>query len=100
MLRRATTILSVTLSLTALAWPSRADPLPHSTSVSRQFIVYGPDARLRGAVCELAERAKAKALQLLQERDTWKVPILVQAQVPQANLPELPPTQLRFSQTG
>jgi hypothetical protein len=74
--------------------------LPHSTSVSRQFIVYGPDARLRGAICDLAERAKAKALQLLQERDSWKVPILVHAQMPQANLPELPPAQLRFSQTG
>jgi hypothetical protein len=100
MLRRATTILSVTLSLTALACSSLADPLPHSTSVSRQFIVYGSDARLRGAVCDLAERTKTKALQLLQERDAWKLPILVQAQFPQANLPELPPAHLRFSQTG
>lgn len=71
-----------------------------SISTSRQFIVYGPDARLRGALCDLAEATKRNALRVLQETDAWKTPILVNAQLPQTTLPGLPRTQLSFSQTG
>jgi len=75
-------------------------PLGRSVSPSRQFIVYGANDPLRGAVCELAERTKANLLALLRQPDRWKTPIVVNLQSPQANLPEIPPAALRFSQTG
>jgi len=37
---------------------------------------------------------------LLRKRDNWAVPIVVNLQPQQANLPEVPPAALRFSQTG
>jgi len=72
----------------------------HSVSPSRQFVIYGADAELRGAVSNLAERTKANLLVLLRQRDSWSVPIVVNLQPQQANLPEIPPADLRFSQTG
>ena len=72
----------------------------HSVSPSRQFVIYGADAELRGAVSNLAERTKADLLVLLRQRDNWAVPIVVNLQPQQANLPEVPPAALRFSQTG
>jgi hypothetical protein len=77
-----------------------AAPQEHSVSPSRQFTIYGADAVLRGAVSDLAERTKADFLGLLRQRDNWAVPIVVNLQPQQANLPELPPANLRFSQTG
>ena len=75
-------------------------PLERSVSTSRQFIVYGTSAPLRGAVSDLAEQTKANLLHVLQQRDEWKTPIVINLQFPQANLPEIPPTELHFSQTG
>src|SRR6266513_4642470 len=75
-------------------------PQEHSVSPSRQFVIYGADAELRGAVSNLAERTKADLLLLLRQRDNWAVPIVVNLQPEQANLPEIPPAALRFSQTG
>jgi hypothetical protein len=72
----------------------------HSTSPSRQFVIYGGDAKLRGAVSALAEQTKSNFLGLLQQRDDWKIPVLINLQPQQANLPEMPPTHLRFTQTG
>src|SRR5216117_4542068 len=72
----------------------------HSVSPSRQFVIYGADAALRGAVSDLAERTKADFLALLRQRDNWTVPIVVNLQLQQANLPEIPPADFRFSQTG
>jgi hypothetical protein len=77
-----------------------AAPTEHSVSPSRQFVVYGADAAVRGAVSDLAERTKADFLVLLRQRDNWTVPIVLNLQLQQANLPEVPPTGLRFSQTG
>ena len=77
-----------------------AAPTERSVSPSRQFIIYGADAALRGAVSDLAERTKADFLVLLRQRDNWTVPIVVNLQLQQANLPEIPPADLRFSQTG
>lgn len=71
-----------------------------SVSPSRQFIVYGADAVLRGAVSDAAERTKANLLALLRQRDDWAVPIVLNLQPQQANLPELGAAELRFSQTG
>jgi len=75
-------------------------PLERSVSTSRQFIVYGTTTPLRGAVADLAEETKAAALNVLQQRDAWKIPILLNLQFPQANVPELVGNSLRFSQTG
>ncbi len=77
-----------------------AAPLPRSVSPSRQFIIYGGDVELRGAVSDLAERTKSELLTALHRSDKWSVPILLNLQFPQANVPETPISQLRFSQTG
>src|SRR4051812_36230779 len=75
-------------------------PLERTVSSSRQFIAYGTTTPLRGAVAEVAEKTKANLLNLLQQRDGWRVPIILNLQFPQANEPEIPPAELRFSQTG
>src|SRR6266705_3051123 len=95
MRRRAIFMLSILgcLSLRA-ASPER------TVSPSQQFIIYGTNAALRGALSELAEQTKANLLALLQQRDRWTTPIVINLQPQQANLPEIPPTELRFSQTG
>jgi hypothetical protein len=91
-------ILSAALGLScASALAARPE---QSVSASRQFIVHGPDIQLRGGLCDLAERTKQKALGLLQQRDEWRTPILLNAQYPQANLPELPRARMNVSQTG
>ena len=71
-----------------------------SISTSRQFLVYGTDLRLRGAICDLAERTKRDVLRLIDQRDDWATPIVVNAQYPQANWPERPRAVLVLSQTG
>ena len=84
-----------------LASHALAVSLPQrSVSPSRQFILYGADARLRGAVSELAETTKGNLLELLRQPDGWRTPIIVNLQLPQATRPEIPPAALRFSQTG
>lgn len=77
-----------------------AAPLERSISPSRQFIIYGANVPLRGAMGDLAERTKASLLAILQKRDDWKTPILLNLQFAQANVPEIPPSQLHMSQTG
>lgn len=74
--------------------------LERSVSVSRQFIVYSSDVRVRAALCSVAERTKATLLALLQTTDQWKTPIVINAMPAQANLPELPAAALTVSQTG
>ena len=75
-------------------------PVEHSTSPSRQFVIYGADAKIRGVVSGLAEQTKTNFLTLLRQRDEWKTPVVVNLQPQQANAPEIPPADLRFSQTG
>ncbi len=72
----------------------------HSTSPSRQFVIYGADAKVRGAISGLAEQTKTNFLTLLRQRDDWKTSVVVNLQSQQANVPETPPADLRFSQTG
>jgi hypothetical protein len=88
------------LCLLAGALPVAAMLPVRSVSTSRQFLVYGPNIRLRGAICDLAERTKHDILQLIGQRDTWSTPIVIHAQYPQANLPEIPRATLSLSQTG
>jgi hypothetical protein len=71
-----------------------------SVSPSRQFVIYGADTSVRGAISDLAEQTKTNLLALLRRTDDWKTPIVINLQWPQANLPEIPPAALRFSQTG
>lgn len=72
----------------------------HSTSPSRQFVIYGADAKVRGAISGLAEQTKTNFLALLRQRDDWKTPVVVNLQPQRTNVPEVPPADLRFSQTG
>jgi hypothetical protein len=90
----------ILLSIFVSSQSLRAATLARSMSPSRQFIIYGANATLRGAVSELAEQTKANLLALLRQPDGWKTPIVVNLQSAQANLPEIPPAALRFSQTG
>ncbi len=77
-----------------------AKPPEHSVSPSVQFVVYGDDGAARGAVSALAERTKANLLSVLHVPDGWKTPVIVNLQPVQANVPEIPPAFIRFSQTG
>ena len=89
------------LILSVFAWqPGRAALPAHSVSPSRQFVIYGADAALRGTISELAEQTKSNLLSLLRQRDEWKTAVIINLQPQQANLPEIPPTDLRVSQTG
>jgi hypothetical protein len=88
------------LSFVLICSTLSAAPLERSISPSRQFIIFGGNRILRGAVSDAAERVKSKVLGLLQLRDQWSVPILLNLQRPQANAPEAPPVLLNFSQTG
>ena len=72
----------------------------HSVSPSRQFVIYGGDVALRGSVADLAEQTKRNLLTLFRQRDEWKTAVIINVQSKQANLPEIPPTELRVSQTG
>ena len=80
--------------------PVRAALPAHSVSPSRQFVIYGGDAAVRGTISELAEQTKSNLLALLGQRDEWKTAVIINLQPQQANLPEIPPTDLRVSQTG
>ena len=80
--------------------PVRAALPAHSVSPSRQFVIYGADAALRGTISELAEQTKSNLLALLGQRDEWKTSVIINLQPQQANLPEIPATDLRVSQTG
>ncbi|MGI8432693.1 MAG: hypothetical protein ACR2MW_10455 [Chthoniobacterales bacterium] len=79
---------------------ARGEVKARSTSASRQFIVYGAEVRVRGAVCDLAERTKANLLRVLGLRDNWKTPLVINLDYPQANLPELQASRFEVSQIG
>lgn len=46
-----------------------------SRSASRQFVVHGEDAAVRGTFCVFAEKVKAELLALLKQPDRWKYPV-------------------------
>lgn len=71
-----------------------------SLSTSRQFVVYGTEVTVRGAICGLAERTKRDVLTLLGERDSWVTPIVINSHYLQANVPEDSRLTLNVSQTG
>ena len=81
----------------AVAWAAGKE---RSTSTSRQFLVYGADVRVRGTICDLAERTKSDLLRLLELRDRWQTPLIVNLDYPRANVPDMPLVQLDVSQLG
>ena len=94
-------IFFVFVSLFCLAIPGALSAgKPQSTSTSRQFLIYGADVAVRGAMCDLAEQTKANLLRLLNLRDNWKTPLIINLDYPQANFPEAPAAQVGFSQLG
>jgi len=90
----------VVAGICALGAVSAAKPAEQSISTSRQFIVYGTDVGVRGAICDLAERTKRELLTLLVQRDNWTTAIVINAQYPRANLPESPRFSVDLAQTG
>jgi hypothetical protein len=94
-----TRVAMVLFSVAGLLLVSAAQP-GRSISPSREFVIYGADAKFRGAVSSLAEQTKSNLLALLRQRDGWKTTVIVNLQPQQANVPEIPPADLRFSQTG
>jgi hypothetical protein len=96
LIRCVSCVASVFLSVTLVS----GAPPERTVSISRQFILYGADVSLRGAISHLAEETKTNLLSLLRRPDSWKTPVVINLQFPRANLPEIPPVTLRFSQTG
>src|SRR5262249_45660701 len=96
MIRRAAVLI---LSIVLLQ-PVRAGLPAHSISPSRQFAIYGADAKLRGTISELAEQTKTNLLALLRQRDEWEIAVVIDLRLQRANLPDIPPADLRISQTG
>lgn len=92
--------LAIVLFAIVHCQPIYGAQLEHSTSPSRQFVIYGADAKVRGAISGLAEQTKTHLLGLLRQRDDWNTPVVINLQPQQANAPEIPPVDLRFSQTG
>lgn len=88
------------IGLVAFAATAAAEPVEQSISTSRQFIVYGTDLAMRGAICDLAERTKRELLTLLAQRDNWTAAIVINAQYPRANVPEVPRLSVDLGQTG
>lgn len=96
MMKRVAVVL---FAIAGWLFVSAAQP-DRSVSPSRQFVIFGADDVVRGAVSGLAEQTKSNLLALLRQRDDWKTPVIVNLQPQQANTPEIPPADLRFSQTG
>ena len=68
------------LLIAALAVAVRADAaaVERSVSRSRQFVIFCPDAALRGQVAGLVEEIKADVYELLGESaDRWKLPVVI-----------------------
>ena len=92
---------AVAVLCSAVTWQAAYAAQPeHSTSPSRQFMIYGTGTKVRGAISGLGEQTKTNFLGLLRQRDDWKTPVVVNLQPQQSNVPEIPPADLRFSQTG
>ncbi len=80
----------VAVLCSAATWQTAYAAQPeHSTSPSRQFVIYGAGAKVRGAISGLAEQTKTDLLGLLRQRDDWKTPVVINLQSQQSNLPEL-----------
>lgn len=71
-------------------------PPQKSISSSQQFIIYCDDKAMRLAVSTFCEDTKSGILQLITQRDEWKVPIVVNLLRPDATAPGQPLTDLQL----
>ncbi|HET9418893.1 MAG TPA: hypothetical protein VFO30_06090 [Chthoniobacterales bacterium] len=94
------TLVAAMISTLLLCRVASGAPVERTVSPSRQFIIYGADARVRGAISELAERTKKDLLALLHQTDGWIMPVLINLQLPQTTRAELPAAAFHVSQTG
>src|SRR5438552_18494668 len=91
----------VAILCSAVTWQAAYAAQPeHSTSPSRQFVIYGAHAQVRGAISGVAEQTKANLLGLLRQRDDWKTPVVANLQPQQAKVPETPAPDRRLRQPG
>ena len=74
-----------------------AAQLEHGISPSR---IRGLRGGREGARGDISPRTDKNHLRAKRQRDDWKTPVLVNLQQQQSNVPEIPPADLRFSQTG
>lgn len=96
--RRFWAVILVALSIFAIE-STGASLVERSVSPSGQFVIYGSTPEIRGVISDLAERTKSNLLTLLRRRDAWVTAVVINLQVRASNLPELPASNLRFSQT-
>lgn len=86
--------------MVAVAMPVRAiDLRQRSESATKQFVVYSEDVRLRQRVASFAEEVKADMLQLLQESDLWKAPVVIALARATPMEQNEPPARLRVAET-
>ncbi len=69
-----------------------------SESRTKQFVVYSEDVRLRQRVASFAEEMKSLVLQLLNEGDLWRAPVVITLERAKTGEVE-PPARVRFAQT-
>ena len=98
---RSTILPGFALGLMSIFAPESqaASTVERSVSPSGQFVIYAGDAALRGTISTLAERIKTDLLTVLKRRDNWTIAEIINLQSRSANLPDVPWTALRFSQT-
>ncbi len=94
---KAAALLAV--AILAAAPGQAVDLRAKSTSSSRQFIVYCSDVGLRGRVAGFVEEVKRDVLDLLGERDGWRIPIVVTLEAASDPTDVKTPVSLRLSQT-
>jgi len=87
-------------ALLALWLPAGAvDIRECSVSSTKQFVVFSPDVGLRQRVASYAEELKADVLELLDEKDHWRMPIVVTLERPSTLELGQPPATLHLVDT-
>ena len=87
------------LGLAGVSGASGIDLRQRSESGTKQFVVYSEDVRLRQRVASFAEEVKREVLQLLNESDLWRAPVVITL-APATTLERgEPPARLRLAET-
>lgn len=85
-------------TLPALTAPGMA-LTQRSVSQSGQFVIFSPDVRLRLAVSSFAETAKRDVMEILRQRDHWKMPIVIDLRRPASTDSARPVSRVQLVQT-
>ncbi len=81
--------------------PARAFEFPaHSVSTTKQFVVFAKDVTLRSQVASFAEDNKRELLSLLEAKDEWKTPILINLQKADPSQPGARASHVTLFDTG